>query len=45
VSNIIIIIIAGHCKTIENVKEMVEKCKTIIYNNIIRLDDRSDDYD
>ncbi len=44
-SNIIIIIIVGHCKAIETVKEIVENCKTTIYNYIIRLDDWSDDYD
>ena len=42
-SNIIIII--GHCKVIETVKEIVEKCKTIIYNYIIGLDDWSGEND
>ena len=39
---IIVIIIVGHCKVIETVKEIVEECKTIIYNYIIGLDSRSD---
>ena len=46
-SNIIIIIITivDHCKVVGNVKEIVEECKTIIYNYIIGLDDRSDEND